>query len=85
MSCLQRYGGVFFVKRCRHPGGITIKPDGVNKLLPCLLEDKEIHRNVTVTISQCQVCGHIESSWERQDDTEDEIIGALGPEQEDDF
>lgn len=73
------------MKRCRHPGGITIKPDGVNKLLPCLLEDKEIHRNVTVTISQCQVCGHIESSWERQDDTEDEIIGALGPEQEDDF
>ena len=53
-------------------------------LLPCLMEDKEIHRNVTVTVSQCQMCGHIEISWERQDDTEDEIFGELGPEPEDD-
>ena len=48
------------------------------------MEDKEIHRNVTVTVSQCSVCGHIEISWERQDDTEDEILGKLGPEPEDD-
>lgn len=71
-------------KRCRHQGGVTIKPDGVNELLPCPMEDKEIHRNVTVTVSQCSVCGHIEISWERQDDTEDEILGELGPEPEDD-
>ena len=71
-------------RRCQHPDGITIRPDGVNKLLPYLMEDKEIHRNVTVTVSQCQVCGYIEISWERQDGTEDEIIGELGPEPEDD-
>ena len=71
-------------KRCHHPGGMTIRPDGVSKLLPCLMEDKEIHRNVTVTVGQCSVCGHIEISWERQDDTEDEIFGKLGPEPEND-
>lgn len=72
------------MKRCRPPGGITIKPDGINELLPCLMEDKDIHRNVTVTVSQCLMCGHIKISWERQDDTEDEIFGELGPELEDD-
>lgn len=66
-------------KRCRHPGGAVIKPDGMNVLLPCVLEEKEIHRNVTVIVSQCKVCGHIEISWERQDDTEDEILGDLDP------
>jgi hypothetical protein len=48
------------------------------------MEDKDIHWNVTVTVSQCSVCGHINISWERQGDTEDEIFGKLGLEPEND-
>lgn len=71
-------------KRCRHPEGVTIKPDGVNKLLPCQLDLKEIHRNVTVHVFQCPVCGHVDLSWYEQDDSEHIILGELGPEPEDD-
>lgn len=71
-------------KRCRHPDGVTIKPDGIHDLLPCVLEDKEIHRNVTVYVRQCPVCGHIDLAWEAQDDSEHIILGELGPEPEDD-
>jgi len=57
------------VKKCEFPGGITIKPDGVNELDPCIYEDIEKYANVTVTVSRCKVCGHIEISWTRQPDT----------------
>jgi len=60
--------------KCSFPEGITIKPDGENELDPCPYRLKEIHRNVTVEVSQCPICGHIEISWVRQDDTEDEIV-----------
>ena len=56
--------------KCKFPNGITIKPDGVNELDPCKYEDIEKYANVTVTISRCKRCGHIEISWERQEDTE---------------
>ena len=65
-------------KRCRHPGGAIVKPDGIHPLLPCVMEDKEIHRNVTVIVRQCPTCGHVEITWNRQEDTEDEIISELG-------
>ena len=55
--------------KCAFPAGLTIKPDGVHELDPCIYETVEKYANVTVTISRCQKCGHIEISWERQDDT----------------
>lgn len=56
--------------KCKYPDGVTIKPDGVNELDPCVYEDIEKYTNVTVTVSRCRKCGHIEISWERQEDTE---------------
>ena len=58
------------MSKCEHPGGIIIKPDGVNELDPCIYEDVEIYKNVTVIASRCIYCGHIEISWVRQEDTE---------------
>lgn len=51
-------------------GGVTFKPDGMNELDPCVYEEIEKYRNVTVTVCRCKKCGHIEIMWERQDDTE---------------
>lgn len=52
-------------------GDIIIKPDGVHELVPCVYEDIEIYVNVTVVISRCTQCGHIEMSWVRQENTEE--------------
>lgn len=52
-------------------GDISIKPDGVNELDPCIYEDIEMYANVTVVISRCKKCGHIDISWLRQDNTEE--------------
>ena len=71
-------------KRCQHPPGVVIKPDGIHELIACRPELKEVHRNVTVYVSQCPVCGHIDLAWEAQDDSEHIILGELGPEPEDD-
>lgn len=51
--------------------GLTIKPDGVNELDPCVYEDIEMHTNCTVIVSKCKKCGNIIVTWLRQDDTED--------------
>lgn len=56
--------------KCSFPDGISVKPDGVNELDPCVYEIIEVYKNVTVTISKCMKCGHIDVSWERQDNTE---------------
>lgn len=56
--------------RCSFGEGVTIKPDGVNELDPCLYEDIAVCKNVTVTISKCKRCGKIDVSWYRQPDTE---------------
>ena len=58
------------MSKCKHSGGVTIKPDGVTELDPCVYEDIEQYKNVTVTVSRCIYCGHIEISWVRQEDTE---------------
>ena len=50
---------------------VVIKPDGENELDPCIYEDIERYANVTITISRCINCGHIEISWERQENTEE--------------
>lgn len=70
--------------RCRFPNGMVIRPDGVNRLDPCTYKTKEIHTNVTVIVSQCERCGHIDISWKRQEDTEDIIYEEVGPVPEDD-
>lgn len=57
------------MEKCKYPEGITIKPDGIHELDPCVYEDIEKHANVTVVVSRCKRCGHIEISWMRQDDT----------------
>jgi hypothetical protein len=57
--------------KCKFPNGIVIKPDGVNELDPCRYKVTEIHKNVTVEVSKCTVCGAVNISWHRQDDTED--------------
>lgn len=59
--------------KCRFPEGVTFRPDGVNELDPCVYEEVERYRNVTVVISRCTRCGHIDISWERQEDTEQEL------------
>lgn len=50
---------------------IKIYPDGMHEMDPCIYEDVAIYRNVTIYISKCKVCGHVEISWEKQDDTEE--------------
>lgn len=55
--------------KCCYPEGMTIKPDGINELDPCIYEPIEEYGNVTVTISRCTKCGHIDISWRRQEDT----------------
>lgn len=57
--------------KCRMLDGVIIKPDGENELDPCIYEPIEEYGNVTVTISRCINCGHIDISWRRQEDTVD--------------
>lgn len=56
--------------KCQLCEGITIKPDGVNELVPCFYVETEIHVNATVHVSTCKHCGHTIVEWERQDNTE---------------
>ncbi len=57
--------------KCQLPDGVSIKPDGINELDPCIYEDIEMHTNVTVIVSRCKNCGNIDISWRRQEDTVD--------------
>lgn len=57
--------------KCTHGANVTIKPDGINELDPCVYDEIEAHRNVTVRVLKCKYCGRIEIEWERQDDTEE--------------
>lgn len=56
--------------KCSFGDGITIKPDGIHELDPCLYEPIEIYKNVTVEILRCKRCGNIDIQWIRQDNTE---------------
>lgn len=58
------------MKKCSFGDGVTIKPDGINELDPCLYEDIEVWHNVTVIVSRCVRCGHTEISWVEQENTE---------------
>ena len=57
------------MEKCKFPEGMIVKPDGEHELDPCIYEDIEKYTNVTITISRCVKCGHIEISWERQENT----------------
>ena len=57
--------------KCEFPEGVVIKPDGVNELDPCVYEEIEAYKNVTVHVLRCKKCGHIELQWDRQEDTEE--------------
>ena len=60
--------------KCQLP--FVFKPDGIHELDPCIYQEKEKFANVTVTISECTVCGCVDISWEKQDNTEElEING----------
>jgi hypothetical protein len=58
------------MSRCHFPGDLTIKPDGINTLDPCIYKTVEKYQNVTVEVMRCTKCGHIEIVWHRQEDTE---------------
>lgn len=57
------------MEKCKHPDGVVIKPDGVHELDPCVYEEIEKYANVSVTVSRCRYCGHIDIAWSRQEDT----------------
>lgn len=57
--------------KCSFGDGVRILPDGVHELDPCLYEEIERYRNVTVIVSRCRKCGNVDISWERQEDTEE--------------
>lgn len=63
------------MSKCSFGDGITVKPDGIHDLDPCIYEIAEVHRNVTVEVMRCKNCGHIEILWHRQEDTESEMVG----------
>ena len=56
--------------KCSFTDGIIVKPDGINKLDPCVYEEIERYANVTVSINRCKRCGNIDISWIRQENTE---------------
>ena len=56
-------------KKCQFPEGVTIKPDGIHELDPCVYEEVERYANVTVIVNRCKNCGHIELMWLRQENT----------------
>lgn len=58
------------MSKCSWGGGVTIKPDGINELDPCLYEKTEEYKNVTVIISRCVRCGTVLISWKWQENTE---------------
>ena len=63
------------MNKCSFGDGISIKPDGKNEIDPCIYEDIEMWHNVTVVVSKCIHCGHVEISWMRQDNTEGGAVG----------
>lgn len=58
------------MEKCKFPDGIVIKPDGVNELDPCIYEEIEKYRNVTVIVLRCKKCGHIEHEIVLQENSE---------------
>ena len=60
--------------KCSFPEGMTIKPDGIHSLDPCIYQTTEIYTNVTVEVRKCIKCGNVDIVWIRQEDTE-KVVG----------
>ena len=56
------------MEKCQYPAGMEMNINGI-PVDPCVYEDAEIYKNVTVIISKCKKCGNVEIQWKRQDDT----------------
>lgn len=63
--------------KCQFPKGMVIKPDGVNELDACPRNLMQVFKNVTVEVWQCPICGSIDISWKKQDDTETLLFNEL--------
>ena len=55
---------------CKHQNGSISSMFGI-PVDPCVYEQIEAYKNVTVIVSRCIHCGNIDISWKRQEDTED--------------
>ena len=66
--------------KCSFPDGVVIKPDGINELDPCIYQTEQVFTNVTVEISKCKKCGHVNISWYKNPDTVE-----ISPEEWDDI
>ena len=58
-------------KECNWGGGMSVRPDGVHELAPCIYRVAQKLRNVTIEILECPACGKVSIGWYRQDNTED--------------
>lgn len=54
------------MEKCTFGPGVSVKPDGVHELDPCVYRTVQVIYNVTVHVNKCKKCGHVEISWERQ-------------------
>jgi hypothetical protein len=57
-------------KKCEFKDGVSIKPDGINELDPCVYETIGFYTNVNVEIIKCKYCGNIDIRWYRTENTE---------------
>lgn len=62
-----------YIPKCTHPNGITIKPNGVDELDPCIYQTVEEHYDCKVEISRCVKCGNLDISWCRATAAEENI------------
>lgn len=60
--------------KCKFSDGSVDIRIGDTSIDPCRYKLTEIHKNVTVEILECPVCGHVSIGWKRQDNTEDIIL-----------
>ena len=52
--------------KCKCENPVSMHPHGADfEVDPCVYEEIERHEGVTVIISKCKNCGHIDVSWER--------------------
>lgn len=58
------------MKKCSFGEDVDVKICGI-PVDPCVYQDIEVHKNVTVVVKRCMNCGNIELEWHRQEDTED--------------
>lgn len=58
--------------KCQLPEGVSMRLGPLElEMDPCVYQLQEVHKNVTVYVSRCKNCGHVDISWERQEDTID--------------